>query len=529
MPSTYTTNLGLEKPATGEQAGVWGDTANNDYDFIDQATDGSLTVALSSSSFNLNTQQGAASQGRSKIIVFTGTLTQNATVNITPNTGQKIYYVTNATVGGFNVIFQQGTGAVFTLQPGYSAMIFTDGLGNAASVNGAIYNGQFGSLLITGALTVNGASNFTQAITFTQAATFSGAVTMNGTTTVTGLVINAGGVPGAAYDIYYRAPTTGIATPLPIGTPGQLLQVNGSGALSWASVGLSLGSGISGSSPLAVFYSTPANVLGQDTSFTWNPGLGLGIGLVAGHPLHVGGVVQPQLWLDASAPATQTRQVVWAAGNLARWALVSPPGAETGGNVGSNLGLLSYADSGTALGLAMSFFRSNNHVSVGTSSDGGAQLFVQNGAPGQPALVVEAAAGQSQPVQIWKDSTGATLASIDQNGVLFTKGSQGNVTLNAQGRMNLWGTASGSPLGTIQVGVEPGAGPLTLGSSIAFQGAVGGPDPMPPGVARIYFRATPTPTFVIQFYYNGTQYYATLPLLANSGSAVNWFISPNPV
>jgi hypothetical protein len=154
MPSTYTTNLGLEKPATGEQAGGWGNTANNSYDFIDQATDGSLPIQLSASTYTLTTQQGAPSQGRNKVLVFTGTLTQDTTVNIGPNTAQKIYFVTNATTGGFNLIFQQAnaTGSVFTLQPGYSAVIYTDGAGAAASVNGAIYNPQFGSVLVTSQL-----------------------------------------------------------------------------------------------------------------------------------------------------------------------------------------------------------------------------------------------------------------------------------------------------------------------------------------------------------------------------------------
>lgn len=528
MPSSYTTNLGLEKPATGEQAGVWGDTANNSYDFVDQATDGSLTVTLSASSFNLNTLQGAASQGRSKIVIFTGTLTQDATVNITPNTAQKIYFVTNATTGGFNVIFQQGTGSVFTLQPGYSAMIFTDGLGNAASVNGAINNPQFGSVLITSQLTVNGAVNFTQPATFTQAVTFSGAVAMNGTTTVANLVINSGGVPGAAYDIYYRAPVTGIATPLPIGAPGQLLQVNVSGQLSWASVGLSLGSGIAGSSPLGVFFSSASNVLAQDANLTWNA-VGLGVGLQAGHAVHVGGALQPQAWLDASVPATQTRQLVWATTNLPRWALSAPSAAETGANANSNLGFAAFADSGTQLGWAIMMFRATGRVSIGTSVDGGAQLFVQNTAANQPAVIVQGAAGQSQPLQIWKNSAGTTLASIDQNGVLTSAGGGGTLTLNAQGRLDLHGAVSGHPLGTIHIGVESGAGPVTLGSSIVLESAVGGPDAMPPNVARMYFRGTPTPNFVIQFYYNGTQYYASLPLVANSGSAVNWFISSNPI
>ena len=37
MPSTNTTNLNLEKPAEGEQAGSWGDTLNSNMDLIDSA------------------------------------------------------------------------------------------------------------------------------------------------------------------------------------------------------------------------------------------------------------------------------------------------------------------------------------------------------------------------------------------------------------------------------------------------------------------------------------------------------------
>ena len=35
MPSTYTTNLGIEKIATGEQSGTWGTTTNTNFDLID--------------------------------------------------------------------------------------------------------------------------------------------------------------------------------------------------------------------------------------------------------------------------------------------------------------------------------------------------------------------------------------------------------------------------------------------------------------------------------------------------------------
>ena len=35
MASTYTANLGIEKPGSGEQAGTWGTTTNSNFDIID--------------------------------------------------------------------------------------------------------------------------------------------------------------------------------------------------------------------------------------------------------------------------------------------------------------------------------------------------------------------------------------------------------------------------------------------------------------------------------------------------------------
>ena len=35
MPSTYTSNTGIEKPGSGEQSGTWGTTANTNFDIID--------------------------------------------------------------------------------------------------------------------------------------------------------------------------------------------------------------------------------------------------------------------------------------------------------------------------------------------------------------------------------------------------------------------------------------------------------------------------------------------------------------
>ena len=50
MASSYTTRTGIEKPATGEQPGTWGDTTNLNFDIIDTALNGVVTLSLSGTS-----------------------------------------------------------------------------------------------------------------------------------------------------------------------------------------------------------------------------------------------------------------------------------------------------------------------------------------------------------------------------------------------------------------------------------------------------------------------------------------------
>ena len=91
MPSTYTTNLGIEKIATGEQSGTWGTTTNTNFDLIDSAIDGIISVTLSSagssgSPTDLPITDGSTSNGRNKFIEFTdgGDLGGTAYVQLTP-------------------------------------------------------------------------------------------------------------------------------------------------------------------------------------------------------------------------------------------------------------------------------------------------------------------------------------------------------------------------------------------------------------------------------------------------------------
>lgn len=157
MPSSYTQNLGIEQPATGEQAGTWGVTANTSYATIDTAICGSIQIPLSASTYVLNTSQGGAAQnGVYPLILWTGSLSGPSQVSIAPNTAQKRYTMVNNTSGGQVIAFSQGSGAQFTLQNGYGARIYSDGAGPGAGVFAELANPQFNNVLAAGTLQVNG-------------------------------------------------------------------------------------------------------------------------------------------------------------------------------------------------------------------------------------------------------------------------------------------------------------------------------------------------------------------------------------
>lgn len=533
MPSTYTQNLGLQMPADGEQAGTWGDTVNFNYEAIDAANDGNIPIPFSASSYSLITSSvtsSTPSQGRNKVIIWSGVLTQQGTVNIQPNTAQKLYLMVNQTSGGFAIGFQQGTGGVFTLQPGYSAWVYTDGAGNTASVAQANANPQFTNVLVQGTLTVQGATTYTGAVTLAQAS-FTGPVTMTGGLTTSGLTIAGypSGTP-ASFDLYYRS-AGGQVVGLPVGAPGQNLIVNSSGAIAWGTSQISVGLTIAGSIPNAFYYSASNNALAQSANYTVTNG-GIGIGVAAAsvaHTLHIGLALAPELVLDASAPSTQQRVLGFATNNQPRWMLYTPAAAENPpNNTGSNLALISYNDAASATKVAFSAFRNSGNFTIGSLTDVGGQFNVVNQALAQPAMIVRGAVGQAGNLQQWQDSNGNVLASIDSNGVLTSAGAgSGYLQLDINGRLNLHGTVPGSAWGTIHIGPESPTGPDTRGT-IAFQSAVSNGQ-IPSGIIRMYYRATPTPYFVIQFYYNGANYYAYLNLVGQVNSNVSWGITTTPL
>lgn len=147
MASTYTSNIGLQKPGDNEQSGTWDDSLNTNFDQVDQATSGIVTVTLpatgSTGSPNevkiTNTSNRAElSDGRNLYIEFDdgGDLGGDAYVQFTPSTSKKIGYVTNNLTNGRSIFIFQGTydsGRDYELTNGTTALIKVDGGGAGAA------------------------------------------------------------------------------------------------------------------------------------------------------------------------------------------------------------------------------------------------------------------------------------------------------------------------------------------------------------------------------------------------------------
>ena len=151
MPSSYTSNLAIEKPANGEQVGTWGNTVNDNMDIVDRLTSQVGSIALTGTTHTLTTSgSGALSDGHYSLIKFTGSPGGTCTVTIDPNSIQRIYTIYNTT--NQTVIMSQGSGSTVSVPAGEVAQLYADGAGSGASVvqltdklKDVLYSGDIGS------------------------------------------------------------------------------------------------------------------------------------------------------------------------------------------------------------------------------------------------------------------------------------------------------------------------------------------------------------------------------------------------
>ncbi len=117
MASTYTP-LGIEKMATGENAGTWGTKTNANLDLIEQILGGykAVSIAGGAQTTALTVADGALTgTAQARMIEFTGTITGNQIVTI-PLDVENFYILKNSTSGTYTVQFKyvSGSGDTFT-------------------------------------------------------------------------------------------------------------------------------------------------------------------------------------------------------------------------------------------------------------------------------------------------------------------------------------------------------------------------------------------------------------------------------
>jgi hypothetical protein len=133
MASTYTANTGIEKIGSGEQAGTWGTTTNTNFDIIDDALNGVLSLTISGNT-TLTSSDGTASNGHHKILLLAGTPSGAFNLTIDPNDQQKYYFINNGTGQTATVLQGGGSGTTVTIATGTSAIVYADGAGSNANV-----------------------------------------------------------------------------------------------------------------------------------------------------------------------------------------------------------------------------------------------------------------------------------------------------------------------------------------------------------------------------------------------------------
>jgi len=259
MPTTYTSLLGLALPATGELAGTWGTTVNDSItELVEDAIAATATFSVTSGNWTLSTTgSGAANEARCAIIRPTGTPGVSRDV-IAPGQS-KAYIIDNQSNAA--VVFKATATTGVTIAAGKQALVAWNGsdfVQVGASAGGSNTQVQFNS---SGAL--GGSANLTFDGTTLTAAAIADSSLTSGRVTYAGANGNLTDSTNLTFDgsnlqigsqgdlrladsdssnyVALQAPGTvasNVTFTLPSadGTNGQVLQTNGSGALSFTTV-----------------------------------------------------------------------------------------------------------------------------------------------------------------------------------------------------------------------------------------------------------------------------------------------------
>jgi hypothetical protein len=274
MPSSFTSRLKLEKQASGENSGNWGNLVNYVFNRLDSSIKGyqsvnvagSANVTLTSNNSTSNTDDSSTDdQVHNAILEFSGALTGN--IHVFTDAVETKYTVFNNTSGAYTVTLAPTGGTGSVIKQGTKTLVYTNGT--------TMYDitKDLGDIQVTG-LTSNGA------VTITGNTDITGNIALK----TQGAIVFEDSAGGEFAAIKANATTTSYTLVLPpaTGTADQVIVTDGSGNLSfvdntggtsWVAVKTTgftavAGEGYFCDTTSAAFTATlPAGTLGDEISF----------------------------------------------------------------------------------------------------------------------------------------------------------------------------------------------------------------------------------------------------------------------
>ena len=227
MASSYSTDLKIELMVTGEKDNQWGDITNTNLNLIQQAIVGFENIAITSTNTTLLMSDAQISTARNAVLRFTGAITANCTVFVASGI-EKTYTVDNATTGAFTVALNQvgGSSVIWDTTDKSHKLIYLDGtnandIGNDLSTIRLPNQNEvrFGDADNSNYVSLKAGATVASNVSFTLPNTLP---SFNNAP----IVVTTAGVQSFTS---YSLPTTD-------GAVNQVLQTNGSGAVTFATV-----------------------------------------------------------------------------------------------------------------------------------------------------------------------------------------------------------------------------------------------------------------------------------------------------
>ena len=149
MASTYDNDLRLDELGTGDAPGTWGTVTNTNLQLIGEGLSFTTKDCFASDGDQSETvANGATDPLRGMYVKVTSSATLSATrvLTILPNTVSRLQYIENATTGNQLITIKQGSGATVNIANGQTKAVYFDGAGSGAKVVDAFADFGVGAL-----------------------------------------------------------------------------------------------------------------------------------------------------------------------------------------------------------------------------------------------------------------------------------------------------------------------------------------------------------------------------------------------